>query len=296
MNLSSGTYEDISFDEAKKLCKITFSRIIKFTRAADQLLGNSFFLDATNRIECLMEKIGSSSKPSFVNFEIDGMMKPMLDKLVSWRPHLIPKLEPFWKALVELVEQADKQSTETNQITFDLLRELNKQSNRIDSAAGIYLFAEKEFLGNSDNNANLYCLFYAHILRTETAEYAYRKQFYKNLKKVNLDKKYDANEIFSASNKVSKAEKKNKQWVPGWTTDGRAIRDALTHYRYTITRNGSSLKIKFDNQEYGYDFHQSYTKEEFIKLMNDIDALYKTQLQLINLFYGVAIAKGHFQI
>ena len=79
----------------------------------------------------------------------------------------------------------------------------------------------------------------------------------------------------------------------GWKTDARAIRDALSHNKYTLDVNDNSWTITFDNTEFGYDFHKSFTHSEFYKYMNHTDTIYRGSMMLLYAFISMILIKQH---
>ncbi|HEY9756721.1 MAG TPA: hypothetical protein V6C97_16250, partial [Oculatellaceae cyanobacterium] len=63
-----------------------------------------------------------------------------------------------------------------------------------------------------------------------------------------------------------------------------AIRDSISHFKYTINFTEDSFEILFDNDEEGYAFHERFTASELFHFFDLHTVLYKIQLYLILIF------------
>ena len=114
------------------------------------------------------------------------------------------------------------------------------------------------------NNVALYAVLNAHVSKCEKIEYSLKKDLESKLG--NTDN-FDTEEMFSIGEKMPKG----KEYV----THGRALRDTISHTKYTIDNNPDDSKITFANNEYGYDFTETFSKEDFIEYIKSTDMLYR---------------------
>jgi len=115
-----------------------------------------------------------------------------------------------------------------------------------------------------NNNVAFYAVLNTHVSKCERTEYSLKEDLDSRLNSTN---DYDTNEIFSAGKKMPKGK--------GHVTHGRALRDAISHKKYTINNNPNDPKITFANNEYGYDFTETFAKEDFIEYIKSTDMLYR---------------------
>lgn len=236
-------------------------------------------------LQTLKKRIESSTVPFLTEKELKNYVTPILLKLLNWKPQLSTQFKNFWYAQLDIHDAA---VANLQNPQYDPLELANKAKIKIAGANDIYLSVVDKFNQNPSEKTYLYAIFYAHILRTETAEYSFRKHLEDLLVRYGLDAKYDANEIFSVEKKVAKGKE--------YRTDARAIRDALGHYQYTIDDVYGSWEIKFHNTDEGYNYNRIFGKTEFLRFMEDTDALYKTQLHLIWMYVGNLMASIAFQV
>lgn len=128
-------------------------------------------------------------------------------------------------------------------------------------------------------------LLLVHMVRTETIEYALRKQLEEAVNKHDLQSKYDIENICSVQSKVKNHAE--------WRTDVRAIRDATAHGRFKIYSLESEWGIEFDNKKEGYNFHKHFSREEFIRFFDLHTLLYKLQLNILIILEMLPILATH---
>ena len=206
-----------------------------------------------------------------------------MSQIVTWNTKIEPQLLKFWQAQIEIGDTANSLNSQ-----YDPLDMATIILKKILNANKVFESAIEALKKNPTDINYFYGLFYAQILATETAEYAFRKQLDNLLKKYDLDQKYDSIEIFSVNGKIPKRSP--------FRTDSRAIRDALGHYQFEIEFVGTSWEIKFNNTEDGYNFTPIFTRDEFLEQMSNADLLYKSQAFLIWLYIGSATVNHAFQI
>ena len=104
-----------------------------------------------------------------------------------------------------------------------------------------------------------------HVRETETLQYAFMNM-------IKNDTSKDVIELFSIDAPIQKNTK--------WVTDSTAIRDAISHSKYTLTDN----EVIFNNTEHGYDFQRTFTYDEFKKFMGlkgKLLGLFGTLIQIL---------------
>lgn len=104
-----------------------------------------------------------------------------------------------------------------------------------------------------------------HVRETETLQYAFMDM-------IKNDTSKDVIELFSIDAPIQRNTK--------WVTDSTAVRDAISHSKYTLTDN----EVIFNNTEHGYDFQRTFTYDEFKKFMGlkgQLLGLFGTLIQIL---------------
>lgn len=104
-----------------------------------------------------------------------------------------------------------------------------------------------------------------HVRETETLQYAF-------LNMITNDISNNIMELFSIDTPIQKNTK--------LVTDSTAIRDAISHSKYTLTDN----EVIFNNTEHGYNFQKTFTYDEFKKFMGlkgQLLGLFGTLIQIL---------------
>jgi len=222
--------------------------------------------------------------PPFVQQrEVDFILQSVTDQIIGIRPNVSGKLRQFWNAHLEMAEISERTGS-----LYAPVQLINQNREEILKIADKYNVVVSRFSQNTNDEINLFALFYIHILKIDVIEYSFVKQFRDLLGDFNLRTQYDPEEIFSAGTKI----RRNRQW----RTDGRAIRDSLAHNMYTIEFANNSWVIEFDNRTSGYNFVRRIPKDEFLTLFVDLDFLYRSSLILVFDMVLSTLIKQHFVV
>jgi len=110
------------------------------------------------------------------------------------------------------------------------------------------------------------------IIRVEAHEYELQNMILKAESYTNVN--YDIQEILSVNSKIKKGN--------DWKSDTRAIRDAISHGHFTISKLGKGYKIHFKNTEQGYNFEKVFTEKELSLFYQDYERSIAIQTVLLN--------------
>lgn len=232
-------------------------------------------------LEELKLRVMGKSAPLTHYRQSDILIVTAVDQIICIQKDVSSKLRHFWMAHTNMsaLAESQKKKYQPQQFFDENRKKILEVDNRYQDLTEI-ISKDK-----TDDVKRAFSIFYIHILKTEVIEYSFLEQFKNLLKEFNLTQKYDAEDIFSATNKVLKGNE--------WKTEARAIRDALSHNKYTLEVKDSSWKIIFDNSENGYDFKKTFTNLEFYKYMNDTDIIYRGTMMLINAFISMVLIQQH---
>lgn len=232
-------------------------------------------------LEELTLRLTGKSSPLTHYRQSDILITLAVKQIILTRKDVSSKLRNFWMAHMRMADLAESQNK-----TYQPQQFFDKNRKKILEVDKRYQdLAELVSKDKPDDVMKAYSVFYIHILKTEMIEYSFLEQFKIILKEFNLIQEYDPEDIFSATNKVRKGSE--------WRTEARAIRDALSHNKYTLEVNDSSWKITFDNTESGYNFHKAFTNSEFYEYMNNTDTIYRGSMMLLTAFISMALIHQH---
>ena len=145
----------------------------------------------------------------------------------------------------------------------------------------------------SDKNdrISIYALFYNHILKTESTEYAFINalaEFIRKIKEYDSSVNINIRDIFSVTHAVQ--SKKYK-----FITDGRTIRNLLAHNQFKLIFNDNSWSVHFKSPfEWDFAYHRTFSDDQFIQFVTVTDLLYKSTFTIIALIMLINILKTRF--
>ena len=236
---------------------------------------------AIRELEELENRIQGRGQRLTRQIEVDAHFTSSLHEIIHSREDISLKLQRFWDAQIDIAQVAvDRNiSYHPKQIADENREKILNVDNRYRDISNI-------IAGNkSDDIISIYALFFINNLRTEVIEFSFVQQLRNLLREMGLDAEYDPEEIFSATDKVAKGNQ--------WRTDARAIRDALSHNKFSIEILDLTWNLEFNNTEEGYNFHRSFTRNEFRKFITDTDFLYRSSLMLIFALISMTLIKQH---
>lgn len=250
----------------------------------ENLNSQKFSLDRENSIIGLEElklRLMDKSHPLTHYKQSDFLIATAVNQIIHKEECVSLKLKNFWMAHIKMADLAMSQNKTYNPQQF-----FDKNNKKILEVDKRYIdLAELVSKDKPDDVMKAYSVFYIHILKTEVIEYSFLEQFKNLLKEFDVIQEYDPEDIFSATNKVRKGNE--------WKTEAKAIRDALSHNKYTLEIGDSSWKVIFDNTEKGYDFKKTFTNSEFYKYMNNTDTIYRGSMMLLYSFISMILIQQH---
>lgn len=219
--------------------------------------------------------------------EANNYLGPMFERILNWHPSISKQLREFFEAHKAIATYASKYPD----MEYNLLKIISPTRENILRVTKVYNYAVKKIIENKNEVIHLYALFYAHILKTEVIEAAFRQQleyFFKEIRKrestANLN--FLPCEIFSISSQVLKGN--------ALRTDARAIRDSLTHLQYDLKFINDSWEIHFLNFEDGYNFDRIFGRDDFLEFLDLTDLLYKCTFNIVIMLVMNDVVKPRF--
>ena len=258
----------MSFNECQKLVDNSLRLVTGLASSIKEKYSTDEFTQSIQNLIELNERVQSSTGKFLSESDIDNPINDILNAFVNWNPTLSANLLQFWEAQIEFANTANSQD-----LTYDPKKLVEDNLCRISAAAKAYDELIQKINSEPNEKTHLYSLFYMHIALTETVEHSLKKQFEESLKQFGLESKYDVEQIFSIEKKIQNNSK--------FKTDVRAIRDALSHFKYKIVEKQGIVSINFNNQDKGYDFDKKFTKHEYQIFVQNFNVLYKIQAYLI---------------
>jgi len=264
---------DISVSAHELLIK--FLRFVVFTNTKDEHL-----LVHISDLQKLTQQIQNNTS-EFTWEDMEWIFKPIINNIIGWNKDIENQLYLFWDAHTEVTMISNQKK--------EIMRPTEKIDTDIEKIAQAHKIYEDVFLESNrikTDKLHLYSLFYCHILNSESIGSALIEQFEKMLTQFSLNDDYDIQTIFSVRTKIPRGNK--------FVTDVKAVRDALTHLKYEIIEDTNSWKIKFDNNEKGYNFIKLFPKEEFIQFLKNSQYLYESQHALLWVIIASIYTKKFF--
>jgi hypothetical protein len=221
------------------------------------------------------EKIKKASARCLLDSEIN-QISIFGGTLINFRVDLKPKLSVLWALYHEVLHILASTKSSEGYHLQKIITTLKERIEQSDELAGKIITEVKR---NPSNLLSPISLLLMHVIRTESVEYAIRKQLEDAVMTFNLQNKYDITDMCSVQFKVTKG--KTKENKIKWVTDVRAIRDATAHGHFQIhVLNDNDWAIEFNNNEEGYNFHKTFSREEFQRFFDQHSLLYKFQFHL----------------
>lgn len=273
---------DFTFDEAKEIAIRNLSILASFAESMhDQLIGK-VPLQLAIVLRTIEAKVRKASEPCLSDLEIRQVWD-FAQYLIQVNPELTLQLSQFWKLYDNVLKRLSSKLSGPGYALQNMIAQLRPRIEIADTLAESIVSAVKS---NTSNILSPVALLLIHLVRTETIEYALRKQLKDAIETHDLQGKYDVEIICSVQGKVRKGQE--------WRTDVRAIRDATAHGQFKIHSSKNDWEVQFDNDEDGYNFHKRFSRKEFTKFFDLHTFLYKFQLHLLIILELLPILATHF--
>jgi hypothetical protein len=276
-----------SFNVAKQQIIHGLEKLTRFSNDMETKFPAYGFKQFTEKLGNLINIIQSTSGRCYSADQIDEVEKFSLhlssnrNFISSYFSHqgFLPKLQEFWK-----LRQAIISTGKTGEIILWNLH--TESSSRNDfSAVGDSIKRASRVSKITDNITNailderpksilsIASILLVLIIRVEAHEYEIGNMLASAKKHINPFN-YDTQEILSVKSKVQKGS--------GWRTDTRAIRDAVSHAKFTIDKRDGRYVIHFKNTEGGYNFEKIFTETDIMLFYQDYTRLIVIQTLLLN--------------
>lgn len=273
---------DFTLDEAKHAAVHHLSLLASFAESMHDQLFDRVPLEWAITLRTIEAKVRKTSGPCLSYFEIRQVWD-FAQQLIQANPDLTVKLSQFWKLYDDVLKILGSRRSFPGYAPQNVITQLRPRIEMADTLAESIVSAVKN---NVSNILSPVALLLVHLVRTETIEYALRKQLEDAIQSHDLQGKYDAEFICSVQSKVRKGTE--------WRTDVRAIRDATAHGQFKIHSSENDWEVEFDNSEEGYNFHKRFSRKEFTKFFDLHTVLYKFQLHLLIILELLPILATHF--
>lgn len=261
---------EFTFEEARSASVQRIAKIADFMENLNCLKPKEIPVEWAILLRTLELKIQKSSSPCLKEWEVEQIID-LAYQLSQANPEITNQLTEFLKLHIEILNSLKKNPLNPVYKIQGIIQDNWSEIITSDSNAE-NLVLEINRNKNSTNYTTINAILNSHLGRTEKIEHFIRKQLQNDVKNY-YRKGYDIESMCSIRHKVKKGN--------GWRTDVRAIRDSIAHYKYKIIPVGDSFDIAFDNDEEGYNFHESFSAKEFYHFFDLYTVLYKIQLHLL---------------
>lgn len=214
----------------------------------------------------LEELIELAKKNSLTHEMTSSSQSRIAECMAECFPQIKPQLLSYWNAWSKIF-------TSVSPTPINIREKVDLYLKDMDEIDSMY----KEIIKQNPeiNDVVLYAIFYAHILKTEKIEFPLKADMDLYHEAI---KNYDTDMIFSVGKKMENTGKKT-----GYVTHGRSLRDALSHKKFRIESHENKKYIIFANNEYGYDFTETFAVSEFLHYVQSTDMLYRLMFMMQNL-------------
>lgn len=274
---------EFTFDEAKKVAIESLSVLATFAESLHNELLDKALLAWAITLRTIEAKVRKASGHCLTDSEIEEIWN-FGQQLIQCNPNLISQLSQFWNLYHDVLKKLHPTKSSPSYPLRGIINELRPRINRADMLAERIVLAARSQISNVLSPT---AFLLAHVFRTETIEYAFRKQLNDAVQRHGLQSKYDVETICSVQSKVRKGTE--------WRTDVRAIRDATAHGWFKILSLENDWAIEFDNDKEGYSFHKRFSRKEFTKFFDLYTLLYKLQLHLLVIIELLPILATHLR-
>lgn len=289
MDSVSKKVTELSFAEAKKGGMNIIDLILEFTTSAQKVAPGQGFEKITKDLKILKDQIHTCERPFLDHTVADSYVGLSLDQVMNWYEPIKSQLKKFYDAHMMIADFASKNP---EVIDYDLLNICESRREQIIQVNEISNDIIPKAKSNKNDKSSIYALFFNHILKTESTEYAFidaLAEFVKTIRKHDPTVNINIREIFSVENAIPYTDSS------GFITDGRAIRNLLGHNRFNLISNDTTWSIHFKNPyDQTFAFHKTYTADQFIEFISVTDLLYKSTFTIICLIILNGIIKNHF--
>ena len=275
-----------SFRVAKQQVSYGLDKLIQFSNQMDLKFPKYGFKMFTDRLQLIRNTVQSASGPCFSStdiVEIESFSRHISSNKDFINHYFkgqgfIDKLQAFWNLRQAIISTGEATKIilwrfQTEGLASSDLNEVSHSIMRAFQVTKTTGYIVQSILDNQQSNIlSLTSILLVLVIRVEAHEYEIEKMIIKAKKYTNLD--FDIQEILSVTSKVAKGK--------AWRSDTRAIRDAISHAKFSITQIKNDHILNFNNKEQGYNFVKSFMKKEMLFFYQDYDRLIMIQTLLLN--------------
>lgn len=272
---------EYTFEEAKKAAIESLSDLADFAESLHEQFLDKALLQWVITLRTIKTKVRKASGRCLSKLDIEQIWR-FGKQLIQSNPDLSSQLSQFWNLYHDVLKKLHTEKSSPGYAPRGVIGKLRPQIERADALAQNIVSVARNQVSDVLSAA---ALLLVHVVRTETIEYALRKQLDDAVEKHDLKSGYDVEAICSVQSKVKKGAE--------WRTDVRAIRNAAAHGQFKIVTLENEWAIEFDNDEKGYSFHKRFSRKEFMRFFDLHTLLYKLQFHLLIILELLPILTTH---
>jgi len=181
--------------------------------------------DLITELMLLQKSLNEAKSPFLTVAQTITYQQKIIPVILMWNKNIEKNVTSFYNSNSEIACLATENATQLapNTSIMNLIKNFKRF---LEAIKVLNETLEKTNLKLLDN-VDFYAVFYSQIASTEAVEHIFYEPLKDNLKRYNLESKYDLEEMFSVTSKW-----KNKD--NEFQTDSRMIRNALAHFYYKI--------------------------------------------------------------
>lgn len=181
--------------------------------------------EMVDELKKLEHDIANATKPFLTYEETLKLQKKIFPLILDWNPDTEEQSRQFYNSLVEMARLTGK--SESLKASYDPFKVLKEKVEKFDLARDVVTNIQNSVNVFKPSTIEVYAMFYGLITTTHVVYHSIFTQYRKSLELFELEKKYDADFIFSVSTNYKNREDEIR-------SDLRDIRNSIAHFNFKL--------------------------------------------------------------
>jgi|APSaa5957512535_1039671.scaffolds.fasta_scaffold03200_11 hypothetical protein len=194
-------------------------------------LKNQEMVDELKKLE---NNIANATEPFLTYEETLELQNKIFPLILDWNPDIEDQSRKFYNSLVEMARLTAK--SESLKTSYDPFKSLKEREEKFDLARDVVTNIQNSVNVFKPTTVEVYAMFYGLITTTHVVHHSIFTQYKKSLELFELDKKYDADFIFSVSTNYKNREDEIR-------SDLRDIRNSIAHFNFKLQKSEDGLPV-----------------------------------------------------
>lgn len=185
-----------------------------------------------DELKKLETDIANATKPFLTYEETLKLQNKIFPLILDWNPDTEDQSLQFYNSLVEMARLTAK--SESLKTSYDPFKALKERPEKFDLARDVVTNIQNSVNIFKPSTIEVYAMFYGLITTTHVVYHSVFTQYKKSLELFGLEKKYDADFIFSISTNYKNRGDKIR-------SDLRDIRNSIAHFNFKLQKSKDGL-------------------------------------------------------